>query len=241
MPPVLQHQVERIHTLPDQVVLLTVLVEHVPVVAPENRVELKRMHEHASRVIAHYGFTEKPDVPEVVGIALPRLGIECSLDEITYFVGHETFLATKARSHGRLARGALRLPLAQRVARLGAPVSAAEAGRRAGLPDRSLNVSATPTVSTARGIFSNRDYDIFLGARFVSSMATQMQSVAVGWQIFSVTHRSLDLGLVGLGAVLPRHRPVARHRAHRRPASIGGASCCSATCSTGSPRSAWWR
>jgi KUP system potassium uptake protein len=102
VPPVLQHQVERIHTLPDQVVLLTVVVEHVPVVAPENRVELRRLHEHASRVIAHYGFTEKPDVPQVVGIALPKLGIECSLDEITYFVGHETFLATKAGRMGAL-------------------------------------------------------------------------------------------------------------------------------------------
>jgi MFS family permease len=57
--------------------------------------------------------------------------------------------------------------------------------------------------SSPRGIFSNRDYDIFLGARFVSSMATQMQSVAVGWQIFSVTHRSLDLGLVGLAQFFP--------------------------------------
>ncbi len=105
VPPVLQHQVERIHTLPDQVVLLTVLVEHVPVVAPENRVEVRRMHDHASRVVAHYGFTEKPDVPEIVGIALPRLGIECSLDEITYFVGHETFLATKAGRMGALPEG----------------------------------------------------------------------------------------------------------------------------------------
>ena len=55
----------------------------------------------------------------------------------------------------------------------------------------------------ARDVFANRDYDIFLGARFISALATQMQSVAVGWQIFSVTHRSLDLGLVGLAQFFP--------------------------------------
>ncbi len=64
-------------------------------------------------------------------------------------------------------------------------------------------MSASTPATSGRGIFSNRDYDIFLGARFVSSMATQMQSVAVGWQIFSVTHRSLDLGLVGLAQFFP--------------------------------------
>ena len=67
-------------------------------------------------------------------------------------------------------------------------------------------MSESPTwraAPSAGAVLGNRDYAIFLGARFISSLAVQMQSVAVGWQIFSVTHRSLDLGLVGLAQFFP--------------------------------------
>jgi len=40
-------------------------------------------------------------------------------------------------------------------------------------------------------------------ARFLATSSTEMQSVAVGWQIYSITHRPLDLGLVGLAQFLP--------------------------------------
>ncbi len=40
-------------------------------------------------------------------------------------------------------------------------------------------------------------------ARFLSTISSEMQSVAVGWQIYELTHRPLDLGLVGLAQFLP--------------------------------------
>ncbi len=40
-------------------------------------------------------------------------------------------------------------------------------------------------------------------ARFLSTSSTEMQSVAVGWQIYAITHRALDLGFVGLAQFLP--------------------------------------
>lgn len=43
----------------------------------------------------------------------------------------------------------------------------------------------------------------FLAARFLASLAVQMQTVAVGWQIYDITHDPLDLGLVGLSQFLP--------------------------------------
>jgi MFS family permease len=64
-------------------------------------------------------------------------------------------------------------------------------------------VTKSAAKPAASAVLANRDYAIFLGARFISSLAIQMQSVAVGWQIFSVTHRSLDLGLVGLAQFFP--------------------------------------
>ena len=46
-------------------------------------------------------------------------------------------------------------------------------------------------------------FRLFWFARGASALAFQMQGVAVGWQIYSLTHRTLDLGLVGLAQFLP--------------------------------------
>ncbi len=43
----------------------------------------------------------------------------------------------------------------------------------------------------------------FLTARLLASVAVQMQTVAVGWQIYSITGNPLDLGLIGLSQFLP--------------------------------------
>src|SRR5579863_1050671 len=39
--------------------------------------------------------------------------------------------------------------------------------------------------------------------RFLAAMSSEMQAVAVAWQIYGLTHRPLDLGLVGLAQFLP--------------------------------------
>src|ERR1700681_3919105 len=45
-----------------------------------------------------------------------------------------------------------------------------------------------------------RQYEI---ARFCIVFCTEMQSVAVGWQVYEITRRPLDLGLTGLVQFLP--------------------------------------
>ncbi len=40
-------------------------------------------------------------------------------------------------------------------------------------------------------------------ARFLTIIASEMSSVAVGWQIYALTHRPLDLGLAGLAQFAP--------------------------------------
>ena len=42
-----------------------------------------------------------------------------------------------------------------------------------------------------------------MAARFLVIIALEMQSVAIGWQIYALTHRPLDLGLAGLAQFLP--------------------------------------
>lgn len=51
--------------------------------------------------------------------------------------------------------------------------------------------------------FTYPDFTVYEIARFCIVMALEMQSVAVGWQIYDITKRALDLGLVGLAQFLP--------------------------------------
>ena len=52
-------------------------------------------------------------------------------------------------------------------------------------------------------VLRNRDFTLFLAARFLATLAVQMQTVAVGWQVYEVTRDPLDLGLIGLSQFLP--------------------------------------
>src|SRR5271154_451258 len=52
-------------------------------------------------------------------------------------------------------------------------------------------------------ILKNRDFALYLCSRFFASIATQMLIMAVGWQVYHITGRVLDLGLIGLSQFLP--------------------------------------
>lgn len=54
-----------------------------------------------------------------------------------------------------------------------------------------------------RVAFHYPDFTAFSIARFCIVAALEMQSVAIGWQIYEITKRPLDLGLVGLAQFLP--------------------------------------
>src|SRR5258705_2877991 len=57
--------------------------------------------------------------------------------------------------------------------------------------------------SVARIAFSYPGFVHFQLARFCIVTSTEMQSVAVGWQVYEITRRPLDLGLAGLAQFLP--------------------------------------
>jgi MFS family permease len=60
-----------------------------------------------------------------------------------------------------------------------------------------------PAGSPARVAFRYPNFRLFMTARFLSIVSSEMISVAVGWQIYALTHRPLDLGLVGLAQFAP--------------------------------------
>jgi len=53
------------------------------------------------------------------------------------------------------------------------------------------------------GALKHRNFTLYLVARFIATLAIQMQSVAVGWQVYAITNDPLDLGLIGLAQFLP--------------------------------------
>jgi MFS family permease len=53
------------------------------------------------------------------------------------------------------------------------------------------------------GIFSDANYRAYLAGFWSAEVSAQVQYVAIGWQVFILTHNPLDLGLVGLMMWLP--------------------------------------
>src|SRR6202045_4297711 len=65
-------------------------------------------------------------------------------------------------------------------------------------------MAATGDPRLAGGIaFIYPDFGVYEVARFLIVAALEMQSVAVGWQVYEITKRPLDLGLIGLAQFLP--------------------------------------
>jgi len=52
--------------------------------------------------------------------------------------------------------------------------------------------------------FRHREFRFFVAMRTLSNMGQLIQSVAVGWQVYDLTRKPLDLGLVGLALFLPQ-------------------------------------
>src|ERR1700730_14140137 len=57
--------------------------------------------------------------------------------------------------------------------------------------------------TSGRVAFTYPDFLRYQIARFCIVTSLEMLSVAVGWQVYDITHRALDLGLVGLAQFLP--------------------------------------
>ncbi|MCX6244966.1 MAG: MFS transporter [Bacteroidetes bacterium] len=55
----------------------------------------------------------------------------------------------------------------------------------------------------AYAVLKLKDFRLFLSFRFFMTIAAQMQSIIVGWQVYELTHDPLSLGLIGLSEALP--------------------------------------
>src|ERR1700742_4222336 len=66
-------------------------------------------------------------------------------------------------------------------------------------------MNSPPEKSPRRGLeaFAYRDFRLYQLARAAVILGAEAQSVAVAWQVYSITHRALDLGYTGLALFMP--------------------------------------
>lgn len=78
-------------------------------------------------------------------------------------------------------------------------------------------MSSTADARAGRAAFTHPGFVLFQVARFLIVAAVEMQAVAVGWQVYEITKRPLDLGYVGLAQFLPAILlfPISGHASDR--------------------------
>src|SRR5271165_16436 len=78
-------------------------------------------------------------------------------------------------------------------------------------------MSTTAEARAGRAAFTHPGFVLFQVARFLIVAAVEMQAVAVGWQVYEITKRPLDLGYVGLAQFLPAILlfPISGHASDR--------------------------
>ncbi|HEY0351624.1 MAG TPA: KUP/HAK/KT family potassium transporter, partial [Gemmatimonadales bacterium] len=65
-PPVLLHHLKHNKVLHERVMLMSVLTEEIPLVGERHRVECSELGDGFYQVVAHYGFMETPNVPDIL-------------------------------------------------------------------------------------------------------------------------------------------------------------------------------
>jgi len=103
IPPILVHFVERCRSLHETVLLLTVRTEVIPKVPPPERYEIDDLGDGFWRVVLHFGYMEHPYVVDALRYLVESGRLPIALEEITYYVGHETLTTPKAGNMGKVA------------------------------------------------------------------------------------------------------------------------------------------
>ncbi len=91
VPGALLHNLKHNKVLHERVVLAHVVVENVPMVPANRRIEVTKLGKGFFNVFIHHGFFETPDVPRALESARP-FGLAIDVPNTTFFLGHETLV-----------------------------------------------------------------------------------------------------------------------------------------------------
>jgi KUP system potassium uptake protein len=96
-PPVMHWHVKHNRALHEHLFVLRVEILPRPWVASRNRMSIEQVAPNFWRAEARFGFMERPHIPELLATG-KSLGCTVDLDDVTYYVGHETVIG---REDGR--------------------------------------------------------------------------------------------------------------------------------------------
>jgi KUP system potassium uptake protein len=95
-PAAMLHNLKHNKVLHERVVLLSVLSEEIPEVPQDEQVRIEDLGNGFYRLIARYGFTQSPGVPEILRAAADQ-GLTLDLMTATFFLSRETLIPSARR------------------------------------------------------------------------------------------------------------------------------------------------
>ncbi|HUA56827.1 MAG TPA: potassium transporter Kup [Candidatus Sulfotelmatobacter sp.] len=103
VPVPLLHNLKHNKVLHDRTVLLSVATEHVPRVAPAQRLTIRDLGDHFFAVTARYGFMEQPDIPRLLADCA-TCDLVFDLMDTSFFIGQETIMPARPSCLNRAER-----------------------------------------------------------------------------------------------------------------------------------------
>ncbi|MDC5483072.1 potassium transporter Kup [Acinetobacter baumannii] len=89
VPHAMLHNIKHNKVLHQRNILVTVVIEDVPFVTPEERITTETLAEHFFRIKIFYGFKDEMNVPKALMQAYEQLGLEYDLMHISFFISRD--------------------------------------------------------------------------------------------------------------------------------------------------------
>ena len=102
VPMALMHNLKHNKIIHERVVICTVVMEGVPFVVPEARLEVFQIAEGFDRIVLRFGFMEEPNIPKALAQARSdQLGFFYEPTSISYFLSRETLIPKTGKGLNR--------------------------------------------------------------------------------------------------------------------------------------------
>ena len=92
VPHAMLHNLKHNKVLHEQIVLVTVKIQDVPHIAPNERVSVEKLPHDFYRVVVEYGFKDDPDLPRELE-RCADMGLTLDVMDTSFFIGKETLIA----------------------------------------------------------------------------------------------------------------------------------------------------
>jgi KUP system potassium uptake protein len=96
VPTPLLHNIKHNKVLHERIVLMKIETVDIPLVADDQRIEVKHLDHNFHTVAVRYGFTEEPNVPRALA-QMRLMNFRINLLETSFFIGREKIVCTSKR------------------------------------------------------------------------------------------------------------------------------------------------